>query len=134
MEFLVLLIVTLLISMAVAFLVIYFFRKPTDAIFARIIGEDISTAWRKFLTFALFVIGVSNGVSIRKLGRFIDPVEEGAMPPELSPQFWGLEIYRTIISTLGGMAWALLIFFIVALVAFVIVKRGESRKQDLSGN
>ena len=61
MEFLLLLIVTLLISVIVAGLVILFFRKPIDKIFARILGEDISSAWRKFLTFALFVVGVSSG-------------------------------------------------------------------------
>jgi hypothetical protein len=38
-----------------------------------------------------------------------------------------LEIYRTIIDTLGGLAWALLVFFIATLIAFVIVKRGEKK-------
>jgi len=126
MEFLLLLIVTLLISVSVAGLVILFFRKPIDKIFARIIGEDMASAWRKFLTFALFVVGVSSGVSIWKLERFIAPATEGGAPvPQLTAEFWGLEIYRTIIQTLGGMAWALLIFFVVALIAFVIVRRKE---------
>jgi hypothetical protein len=125
MEFLLLLIVTLLISVIVAGLVFLFFRKPIDKIFARILGEDISSAWRKFLTFALFVVGVSSGVSIWKLERFITP-EEGAPVQQLTAEFWGLEIYRTIIQTLGGMAWALLIFFVVAMIAFVIVRRRES--------
>jgi hypothetical protein len=124
MEFLLLLVVTLLISVIVAGLVVLFFRKPIDKIFARIIGEDISSAWRKFLTFALFVVGISSGVSIWKLERFITPAE-GTTAPQLTAEFWGLEIYRTIIQTLGGMAWALLIFFVVALIAFVIVRRRE---------
>jgi len=126
MEFLFLLIVTLLISVIVAGLVVLFFRKPIDKIFTRIIGEDMASAWRKFLTFALFVVGVSSGVSIWKLERFITPVTEGSAPvPQLTAEFWGLEIYRTIIQTLGGMAWALLVFFVVALIAFVIVRRKE---------
>lgn len=125
MEFLILLIVTLLIAVAVSLLVVFSFKKPIDAIFARIIGEDISTAWRKFLTFALFVVGVASGVNVWKLERFIMPEAEGTPRPELTAQFWGLEIYRTIIDTLGGLAWALLVFFLVSLIAFVIVKRGE---------
>ena len=56
MEFLILLIVTLAIAVTVAVLVIFFFRRPIDKIFARVIGDDISVAWRKFLTFALFVV------------------------------------------------------------------------------
>ena len=38
-----------------------------------------------------------------------------------------LEIYRTIIQVLQGMAWALLVFFVVALIAFVLVKFSERR-------
>jgi len=127
MEFLLLLIVTLLIAVAVTLVVIFSFKKPIDSIFARIIGEEISVAWRKFLTFALFVVGVASGVNVWKLERFIAPEVEGTTRPELTAQFWGLEIYRTIIDTLGGLAWALLVFFIATLIAFVIVKRGERK-------
>ena len=125
MEFLLLLIVTLSIAVIVSSSVIFFFKKPIDSIFARIIGEEISVVWRKFLVFALFVVGVSSGVNVWKLERFIEPETEGHIRPVLSPEFWGLEIYRTIISTLGGLAWALLLFFIASLLAFVIVKRKE---------
>jgi hypothetical protein len=127
MEFVLLLVVTLAISLTVAFAVMFFFRKPIDKIFHRIIGEEIAVAWRKFLMFALVVVGVSSGVNIWKLERFIQPEGEGVVRPVLTAQTWGLEIYRTIIQTLGGLAWALLIFFIIALIAFVIVKRGEMK-------
>lgn len=129
MEFLGLLVVTLLISATTSGLVVFFFRRPIDAIFARIIGEDISTAWRKFLVFALFVVGIANGVKVWKLEQFIRPVgPEGSVDrPVLTIEYWGLEIYRTIIDTLGGIAWALLLFFVVALIAFAIVKRREGK-------
>ena len=127
MEFLLLLVVTLAIAVLVSGLVIFFFRKPVDKILSRIIGEDISVAWRKFLTFALFVVGVSSGVNLYKLEQFVQPAAEAMERPELSPEYWGLEVYRTIIGTLGGMAWALLLFFVVALVAFVLVKRREAK-------
>ena len=125
MEFLLLLVVTLAIAVFVSGLVIFFFRNSVDKIFKRLIGEDIAIAWKKFLIFALFVVGVSSGVSIWKLERFILPETEGVVRPVLTAEFWGLEIYRTIIQTLGGMAWALLIFFLIALVAFVIVRKKE---------
>lgn len=125
MAFLALLIVTLVIAIIVSGIVIFSFRKPIDSIFARIIGEGISVAWRKFLMFALFVVGIASGVNIWKLERFIEPESRDAVRPALTPEFWGLEIYRTIIGTLGGLAWALLIFFVVGLIAFAIVKRKE---------
>lgn len=127
MEFLVLLFVTLFIAVTVSVIVLAFFRKPVDKIFHRIIGEEIAVAWRKFLTFALFVVGISSGVNIRKLERFVQPESPDAVLPVLTAEYWGLEIYRTIIHTLGGLAWALLLFFVVALIAFVVVKRGEMK-------
>ena len=127
MEFLLLLIITLFIAVIVSAVVIFLFRKSLEKIFSRIIGEDIALAWKKFLIFALFVVGISSGVSIRKLERFIQPEAEGIVRPVLTSEFWGLEIYRTIIQTLGGLAWALLVFFVVALVAFAIVKKKESK-------
>lgn len=129
MEFLLLLLVTLGIAIACSAGVVIFFRKPIDKIFSRIIGEELAVAWRKFLTFALFVVGVSSGVKIRKLEQFIKPITEDGPPrPVLTPEYWGLEVYRTVIDTLGGMAWALLLFFLAALIAFVIVKRGEAKQ------
>ena len=126
MEFLFLLFVTLAIAIGVSGLVIFFFRKSIKKIFLRILGEEIAIAWQKFLTFALLVVGVSSGVNIWKLEQFISPETEAIKRPVLTPEYWGLEIYRTIIETLGGMAWALLIFFLVALIAFVIVKKKEA--------
>jgi len=127
MPFLILLIVTFLIAAATATIVVMLFKKPIDKIFARIIGEELAGAWRKFLTFALLVVGVSAGVDIDRLERFISPMgKEMLVPrPELTAEYWGLEVYRTIIDTLGGMAWALLIFFVASLIAFVIAKRKE---------
>lgn len=125
MEFLILLLVTLAIACAVAMLVIRMFKGPIDKIFSRIIGDDLGVEWRKFLTFALFVVGVSSGVNIYKLEKFIEPIAKSAEQYQLTAEYWGLEVYRTIIHTLGGMAWALLIFFVVALIAFAISRRKE---------
>lgn len=44
---------------------------------------------------------------------------------------WVLEVYRTIIGTLQGVAWMLLLFFAVALIACVIVKRRSRRGAGL---
>ncbi len=129
MEFFSLLFVSLLISAAVTLIVIFSFKKSIHAIFLRIIGEEIAIVWQKFLIFALFVVGIASGVSIRKLERFIAPITENNPRPELTAESWALEIFRTMLNSLGGLAWALLVFFLVALIAFVIIKSQE-KKQD----
>ncbi|MDY6901026.1 MAG: hypothetical protein SWZ49_23535, partial [Cyanobacteriota bacterium] len=47
---------------------------------------------------------------------------------QLTTERWVLEVYRTIIGSLQGIAWLLLIFFIFALIAFVIVRIFELRR------
>jgi len=48
-------------------------------------------------------------------------------PLDLTASAIALEIYRTVILVLQGLAWALLLFFTIALLAFAILRRGEMR-------
>jgi len=47
---------------------------------------------------------------------------------ELTRDRWILALYRTIDGSLQGIAWLLLVFFIFALIAFVIVRAFELKK------
>ena len=129
--FVTLLLVTLLVSLGTAALVVGFFRAPIGQILDRIIGEHIAEGWKKFLVFALFVVGVSNGVQFWKLEQYLRPVPAGpgglTRPLALTAGAIALEVYRTVILVLQGLAWALLLFFTIALVAFAILRRGEIR-------
>lgn len=132
--FFVLLLLTLGVALATSLLIVFLFRKPIRQILDRIIGEDIASGWHRFLLFAIFVVGVSSGVQIWKLEQYVHPEryaprEGGVIPPlALDGPSLGLEIYRTIIQTLQGVAWALLVFFVVALIAFAIIRRGETKQ------
>jgi hypothetical protein len=128
--FFVFLLVTLVTALITSAIVVAFFRKPTLSIFMRIIGEDVAASWHKFLLFALYVVGVSSGVNLWKLEQYVFP---SSTEPEsirvLTGQAWAFEIFRTILSTLGGLAWALLVFFVIALIAFAIVKMRETKQR-----
>ena len=126
--FLTLLLVTFLISVLVAYIVVRLFTQPIDRILKRIIADEISVAWVKYIRFGLYVVGISSGVRIYELERYITrpPVPSGEIIT-LTPERWVLEVYRTIISVLQGLAGVLLIFFIVALIAFVITRVVERR-------
>ena len=127
--FLTLLLVTFLISIVVSFIVVMLFRRPTDKILKRIIADDISDAWVRYITFGLYVVGISAGVRIYDLERYITkPYGPGSEIISLTMERWVLEVYRTIIGALQGLAGVLLLFFIVALIAFVIVRIFEMRK------
>lgn len=127
--FLTLLLVTFLISVLVSWLVVWIFTHPIDRILKRIIADEISDAWVKYIKFGLYVVGISSGVRIYELERYITrPPIKDAEIISLTPERWVLEVYRTVISVLQGLAGVLLIFFIVALIAFVIVRIFELRK------
>jgi hypothetical protein len=126
--FIILLIVTFVIAFVVATLVALIFAKPVENILNRIISDDISRAWTKYLKFAIYVVGISGGVRVWELERYITRQTPAQEILQLTTERWVLEIYRTIIGTLQSTAWLLFIFFVFALIAFVIVRVFELRK------
>lgn len=91
--------------------------------------DEIYTAWIRYLLFALYVVGISAGVRVWDIQRYILPPKKGdAEILVLNAERWVLEIYRTIIGSLQGIAWMLLVFFMIALIAFVIVRMAEMRR------
>lgn len=131
--FLMLLLTTLVVALATSAIVVALFRRPIRQILDRIIGPELAHAWQRFLLFAIYVVGVSSGVQIWKLEQYIrsEPGPNGAGRPPfvLNGESMGLEVYRTILQVLQGIAWALLVFFVVALIAFVLVRRGEAQRE-----
>ncbi len=127
--FIVLLLVTFFIALVVSFLVMKLFSPSIDGILKRIIADEISSAWLKYMKFAIIVVGISSGVRIWELEKYITPSRlQNATVLELTTQRWILEVYRTIIETLQGLAWLLLVFFIFALIAYIIVRIFEFKK------
>ena len=137
--FITLLAVTFFIALAVSSVVARLFKEPVERILHRLIADEISAAWERYMRFAIFVVGISQGVRVWELERYITqkpmlagPHHEAALQPvlELTRDRWVLEVYRTIIETLQGIAWALLLFFLFSLVAYVFVRVSEAKKGD----
>ncbi len=128
--FITLLIVNFLVAFLVCFIIATIFRNPISKILQRLISEEIYNAWSKYIMFAIYVVGISGGVRIWDLEKYITPQTESGKVLLLTQERWILELYRTIIGTLQSVAWMLLLFFIFALIAYVIVKGLELRKQS----
>jgi len=129
--FITLLIITFAIAFVVSSIVVGIFAGPINKILVRIISDQISSAWSKYMKFAIYVTGISSGVRIWDLEKYITEQRfEGAKIVQLNTERWVLEVYRTIISTLQGVAWMLLVFFIFALIAYVIVRAFELKKKS----
>lgn len=131
--FLLLLFATFAVALVVSFGVMWLFTKPIDSVLRRIIADEISAAWSKYMKFAILVVGVSAGVQLRDLEKYINPTlggREVQASGSLSFDRWIFELYRAAIETLQGIAWMLLVFFVFALVAYVIVRLGEARREQ----
>lgn len=133
--FILLLVVTLLISIGISIAVMQAFSKSLNAILHRIIADAISAAWLKYLKFAILVVGVSSGVRVREFEKYIAPSrwDKDAKVVEFTTQRWVLELYQTAIETLQGIAWMLLVFFMFALIAYVIVRIAETKLGESIG-
>lgn len=128
--FLTLLLVTLVVATAVSALTARAFSAPIERILNRIIADDISSAWLRYMKFAIVVVGVSAGVRIYALEKYITPErsDDKEYIVALTGERWVLELYRTVIETLQGIAWMLLVFFVCALIAYVIVRIAEMKR------
>jgi hypothetical protein len=130
--FITLLAATFVISFVVATIVVLIFARPVDGILNRIVSEQISRAWLKYLKFAIYVTGISSGVRIWELEKYITkPQYTGSDIVALTTERWVLEVYRTVVGTLQGIAWMLLVFFVFALVAYTIVRAFELKNKKI---
>ena len=123
--FITLLVVTFTIALITSLAVVRLFRDPVENILGRVVHKSLAGAWHRYLNFAVVVVGVSGGVRIWELEKYITPRAQAALPIELNLDRWVLEVYRTLIGPLQNAAWLLLVFFAVALLAFVIVRGVE---------
>jgi hypothetical protein len=127
--FVTLLIVTFVIAVVVTTIVARVFRNSITGILERIFIPEIASAWQRFMSFAIYVVGISGGVRIWDLEKYITPrKDEGAIV--LNQDRWVLEVYRTIIETLQATAWLLLAFFVVAIVAYGFSKLNSQNAQQ----
>ncbi len=121
---------TFAIALFTSFIVAAFFNKPIKGILKRIINEDLFIAWHKYMIFAIYVVGVSSGVNIWNLERYLNPEYYSPDKTEilnLNMARWILEMYRAIIGSLSGLAWLLLAFFIICLVIIAFKKNDKGK-------
>ncbi len=125
--FITLLVVTFLIALAMSTLVALLFARPITRILGRLVSEELAPTWRRYILFATYVVGISGGVRVWELERYVTPDKEGTLL-QLTSDRWIIEVYRTIIDSLQSMAWMLLVFFLFALISYVIVRGFEMKK------
>lgn len=122
-----LLIVTFVVALTMSAFVALLFYRPIGRILARLVSEELAATWRRYILFATFVVGISGGVRLWEIEKYITPDKEGNLL-RLTSERWVIEVYKTVIGSLQSIAWMLLIFFLFALIAYVTVRGFEMRR------
>ena len=125
--FITLLIITFIIALVMSTLVVLLFSRPITKILGRLVSEDLAPTWRRYILFATYVVGISGGVPLWDIEKYITPDKEGHLL-QLTSDRWVVEIYRSVIGALQGTAWMLLVFFLIALIAYVVVRGFEMKR------
>lgn len=128
--FITLLLVTFVLALAVSALVARLFAQPLHSILTRIIDDPISEAWVRYMKFAILVVGVSAGV---RIGELENTSRRGAgMKKPKSCRLPASAGCSKCIAPLSNRCKAsrmLLVFFVVALMAYVVVRLGELKRR-----
>jgi len=127
--FYLLILVTFLVALLVCFVVSRLFNDSIYKILNLIVPEAINEAWLKYIKFAIYVVGISGGVRVWDLEKYITSRSSNRAVVELTTERWTLEIYRTLIGSLQSIATVLLIFFVFTLIAYVVLRIFSSRQE-----
>jgi len=128
--FYLLLIVTFLVALLVCYIVSRLFNDSIYKILKLIVPEAINEAWLKYIKFAIYVVGISGGVRVWDLEKYITSRYNNREIVQLTAERWTLEIYRTLIGSLQSIATVLLVFFIFTLIAYVVLRIFSARKEE----
>jgi hypothetical protein len=124
--FILLLVGTFVLAFLVSAAVAWAFAKPIEIVLNRFMRSEISAATSRYLRFAMVVAGVCAGTRIRPLEEYIaapSAADKEAIRAKLTEELWALELYRSMASTLQIIVWLLLLFAILALVAWLVVRK-----------
>ena len=129
--FMTLLLVVFVIAVTTSTIAAVLFSKPVSKILVRLITEELAPTWKRYITFAIYVVGISGGVRIWEMEKYITPDKEGKLLI-LTSDRWIIEIYKTIVDSLQSIAWMLLVYFLFALVGYVILRGFEVKRNTNS--
>jgi hypothetical protein len=124
-----LLLVTLIIAAVTSAICAVLFAKPVSKILVRLITEELAPTWKRYITFAIYVVGISGGVRIWEMEKYITPDKDDKLLI-LTSDRWTIEVYKTIVGSLQSIAWMLLIFFLFALLGYVIIRGFEAKRNS----
>lgn len=120
---------SLMLSLFLSFFVYQLFSHSILMILNKLVDSEFARAYHRYLKFALILVGVSNGTNVYRLTNLMSE-ENKHLDISMGSDRFFLEIYQVCIETLGSVAWVLFLFFIVSLIAYLILNRKKIHENN----
>lgn len=117
------------VALVTSLAVVRFFDAAIYKILLRTLGQDLADAWRRYISFAILVAGISGGVRPWNLEQYLPPLAgKGSSQLEITAARCSLELWSALTETLRSIAWVMLLFFLCSMMAYVIARSLELRR------
>ena len=126
--FIALFVVSFALALTLSVIVAWISREAIDSILRRFVADyAVRAGFEKYIRFAIVAVGISTGTRVRALQEYIAAPDwnKAALTAALTQEVWVMETYRTIVGTLEGIAWLLLVCVFAALIAPVILRMAK---------
>lgn len=122
-------IVSIALAFGVSFGVSKLCRDVAEVVLNRFFARNVSFLTAKYMQFIVVFVGVSCGTRIRLLEDYIGAPSWNRpdLAAQLTPEVWALALYHTVIQSLEGIAWLLLIFGLLLVAALMGIRRSNMR-------
>ena len=126
--------VTLVLSFAISAGLAWVSSGPIDGILHHFVPDHIRIASSKYLRFAIVLVGTCSGTRVGILQDYLAAPawNREAMKATLTQEFWALELYRTAVSSLEGIAWLLLGVSLFAFIAIYFYRKAQAKRPHVN--
>jgi len=114
-----------LLALVLSATIAWLSREAINTILRRFVVDPVvCRGFEKYIRFAIVVVGISGGTRVKPLQEYISAAEwnKPALQAALTQEFWTLELYRTVMGTLEGVAGLLLLCIFLALMAPAVLR------------
>jgi hypothetical protein len=129
--FLSLFVASFFLALAISLTLAWLFTKPVEDFLHRFVVDPmICAAWSKYIRFAIVVVGVGTGTRAGAFQEYLSAPSwsKAELAAQLTQNFWALGLYRTVVSTLMGLAWLLPAFCLMTLIARMFIQRAQMKE------
>lgn len=125
------LVVPPIVAAIISFCVVKVFEKPIAAILSRIITDEVSRFFVKYVKLTTYLVGISRGIRIFQLYEDMRKLNAGSQDFDWIEILWMSGIYGTIIGTLQAIVHIYLWLFLLLSLLYIMVKVLESLEAKL---